>query len=189
MKKFTLFLISFVFVFNLSLRADEGMWLLPLLEKLNMGKMTGMGLELTAEEIYSINHSSMKDAIVIFGGGCTGEIVSDQGLLLTNHHCGYGRIQAHSSTEHNYLKDGFWAMTKKEELSNPGLGVVFLVRIEDVSERVNAELKENMSEKERSQKAREVGGLIQKEATEQFHVKLKDAVFKQTSYDGKVFLA
>lgn len=169
MKKFTLFLISFVFVFNLSLRADEGMWLLPLLEKLNMGKMTEMGLELTAEEIYSINHSSMKDAIVIFGGGCTGEIVSDQGLLLTNHHCGYGRIQAHSSTEHNYLKDGFWAMSKEEELANPGLGVVFLVRIEDVSERVNAELNENMSEKERSQKAREVGSLIQKEATDGNH--------------------
>ncbi|MDX2444858.1 MAG: S46 family peptidase [Bacteroidales bacterium] len=169
MKKFTLFLISFVFVFNLSLRADEGMWLLPLLEKLNMGKMTELGLELTAEEIYSINQSSLKDAIVIFGGGCTGEIVSDQGLLLTNHHCGYGRIQAHSTTEHNYLRDGFWAMSKEDELANPGLGVVFLVRIEDVSERVNTELNENMSEKERSQKAREVGGLIQKEATDGNH--------------------
>lgn len=169
MKKITLLFISFVFAFNLSLRADEGMWLLPLLEKLNMGKMTELGLELTAEEIYSINQSSLKDAIVIFGGGCTGEIVSDQGLLLTNHHCGYGRIQAHSSTEHNYLKDGFWAMSKKEELSNPGLSVIFLVRIEDVSERVNSELNDAMSEKERSSKAREVGNIIQQEATEGNH--------------------
>ena len=121
MRKFTSLLIGFILVFSLSIKADEGMWLLNMLETLNMGKMTELGLELTAEEIYSINNSSLKDAIVIFGGGCTGEIVSDQGLLLTNHHCGYGRIQAHSSTEHNYLKDGFWAMTKEEELSNPGL--------------------------------------------------------------------
>ena len=111
MKKISLWLAAFLLVFNFSLRADEGMWLLPLLEKLNMGKMTELGLELTAEEIYSINNSSLKDAIVIFGGGCTAEIVSDQGLLLTNHHCGYGIIQSHSSTEHNYLADGFWAQT------------------------------------------------------------------------------
>ncbi len=166
MKKITLLFISFVFVFSQSLKADEGMWLLPLLEKLNMGKMTELGLELTAEEIYSINQSSLKDAIVIFGGGCTGEIVSGQGLLLTNHHCGYGRIQTHSTTEHNYLKDGFWAMSKKEELSNPGLSVIFLVKIEDVSEKINSELNDDMSEKERREKVREIGGKITNEVTD-----------------------
>ncbi len=169
MKKIILMLVGFVLAFNLSLKADEGMWLLPLLEKMNMGKMTELGLELTAEEISSINQSSLKDAIVIFGRGCTAEIVSDQGLLLTNHHCGYGRIQAHSSTEHNYLEDGFWAMSKKEELANPGLSVTFLVRIEDVSDRINKKIKADMSEKERSAKIREVSDEIEKEAREGNH--------------------
>ena len=88
---------------DLKLKADEGMWLLPLIEKLNMGKMTELGLKLSAEDIYSLNKASIKDAIVIFGGGCTGEIVSSQGLILTNHHCGYGSIQSHSTVEHDYL--------------------------------------------------------------------------------------
>ena len=169
MKKLISLLIGFIFVFSLSTKADEGMWLLNMLETLNMGKMTEMGLELTAEEIYSINNSSLKDAIVIFGGGCTGEIVSDQGLLLTNHHCGYGQIQAHSSTEHNYLKDGFWAMSKEEELSNPGLGVIFLVRLEDVSDRINDSLNIEMSEEERDAKIEEISKKIETEATEENH--------------------
>ncbi len=169
MKKFTSILIGFILVFSLSTKADEGMWLLDMLETLNMGKMTEMGLELTAEEIYSINNSSMKDAIVIFGGGCTGEIVSDQGLLLTNHHCGYGRIQAHSSTEHNYLKDGFWAMSKEEELSNPGLGVTFLIRLEDVSARINDSLNLEMSEEERDAIIESISEKIETEATEDNH--------------------
>ena len=91
----------------ISLKADEGMWLLPLLEKLNIDKMTSMGLKLSAEDIYSINHSSLKDAVVIFGRGCTGEIVSGEGLLLTNHHCGFDAIQNHSSVEHDYLEGWF----------------------------------------------------------------------------------
>jgi hypothetical protein len=169
MKKISLWFAVFLLVFNFSLRADEGMWLLPLLEKLNMGKMTELGLELTAEEIYSINQSSLKDAIVIFGGGCTAEIVSDQGLLLTNHHCGYGIIQSHSSTEHNYLEDGFWAKTREEELANPRLSVTFLVRIEDVSDRVNAGLSDDMSEADRTGKIREISGGIENEATEGNH--------------------
>ena len=102
-------------------RADEGMWVLPLIEKLNVGKMTELGLKLTAEDIYSVNKACLKDAIVIFGGGCTGEIVSSQGLILTNHHCGYGSIQSHSTVDHDYLKDGFWAATKEQELPNPEL--------------------------------------------------------------------
>lgn len=131
-------------------KADEGMWLLPLIEKLNMGRMTELGLKLSAEDIYSLNQPSLKDAIVIFGGGCTGEIVSSQGLILTNHHCGYGQIQAHSTVEHDYLKNGFWAMSKEEELPNPGLSVTFLVRIEDVTDQMLAGVKAGMSETDRT---------------------------------------
>ena len=135
MKK--LFAISLILLLSAGFRAkaDEGMWVLPLIEKMNMGKMTQMGLKLSAEDIYSLNKACLKDAIVIFGGGCTGEIVSSQGLILTNHHCGYGSIQAHSTVEHDYLRDGFWARTKEEELPNPNLSVTFLVRIEDVTTR------------------------------------------------------
>jgi len=105
-KKLFIFLLVSVLTFG-SLRADQGMWLLPLLEKLNISAMQQMGCRLGAEDIYSINHSSLKDAIVIFGGGCTAEMVSEEGLLLTNHYCGYGAIQQHSSVEHDYLADGF----------------------------------------------------------------------------------
>ena len=136
MKKLSILFLAFVIGFAGTAKADEGMWLLPLLSKLNMNKMEEMGLKLSAEDIYSINNSSMKDAIVIFGGGCTGELISDQGLLLTNHHCGYGEIQALSSVEHNYLKDGFWAKSFDEELPAADLSVTFLKRMEDVTERV-----------------------------------------------------
>ena len=131
-------------------RADEGMWVLPLIEKLNVGKMTELGLKLSAEDIYSVNKACLKDAIVIFGGGCTGEIVSSEGLILTNHHCGYGSIQSHSTVDHDYLKDGFWAATKEQELPNPNLSVTFLVRIEDVTDQVLANVKDGMSESERN---------------------------------------
>jgi len=150
MKKITAIFIGIALAFNMSARADEGMWLLPLLEKLNIGTMTEMGLELTAEDIYSVNHSSLKDAIAVFGGGCTSEIVSAQGLLLTNHHCGYGTIQSHSSVEHDYLKDGFWAATKEDEIASPGLSVTFLDYIEDVSDRINNLLNDDMDEQERN---------------------------------------
>jgi len=132
------------------LKADEGMWLPLLVERLNYVDMQKMGLQLTPEEIYSVNHSSIKDAIVIFGRGCTGEIISDEGLLLTNHHCGYGEIQSHSSVEHDYLSDGFWAMNRGEELINPGLTAKFLIRIEDVSGIINAELNYYQTEEERN---------------------------------------
>jgi Peptidase S46. len=95
--------------------ADEGMWMLPLLQKLNENAMKQLGCKLSADDIYSINHSSIKDAIVMFGGGCTGELISDKGLLVTNHHCGYSSIQKLSSDEHNYLENGFWAMSQKEK--------------------------------------------------------------------------
>jgi len=169
MKKFIHLLISLTLLLSFSAKADEGMWLLPLLNKLNMGTMTQMGLKLSAEEIYSINQSSLKDAVVIFGGGCTGEIVSSQGLILTNHHCGYGIIQSHSSTENNYLRDGFWAMTKEEELASSGLYVTFLVRIEDVSDQINSKLKDKMTEEERTEVIREIASEIQANVTEGNH--------------------
>jgi len=116
-------------------KADEGMWL-PLLISSRIDDMQAKGFKLTAEDIYSVNKASLKDAVVRFGGGCTGEVVSPDGLLFTNHHCGYGQIQEHSTVEHDYLKDGFWAMSKEEELPNPGLTVSFLQSMEDVTDRV-----------------------------------------------------
>ena len=120
-----------------SVVADEGMWL-PCLIGERLADMKEKGFELSAEDIYSINQASLKDAIVLFGRGCSGELVSAEGLLLTNHHCGYGQIQSHSTVEHDYLTNGFWAMSREEELPNPGLTVSFLVRMEDVTERVVA---------------------------------------------------
>ncbi len=119
-----------------SAMGDEGMWMLPLLEKLNADAMKDLGCRLTPDQIYSVNHSSLKDAIVIFGGGCTGEMISDKGLLVTNHHCGYSSIQQLSSDEHNYLEDGFWAMNSNEEIPVPGLSVTFLVSMSDVTEAI-----------------------------------------------------
>jgi len=130
-------------------RADEGMWIPLLLNKYNIKDMQAKGFKLTAEDIYSINQASMKDAVMMFGGGCTGELISDQGLLITNHHCGYGSIQKHSSVEHDYLTNGFWAMSKAEELANPGLSVTFLERMEDVTSQVLANVTDNMNELER----------------------------------------
>ena len=113
--------------------ADEGMWLLPLLQKFNADAMRNIGCRLTAEDIYSINNTSLKDAIVQFGGGCTAEIISDEGLLVTNHHCGYSSIQRLSTPEHNYLEDGFWALSKADELPVPGLTVTFMRSMQDVT--------------------------------------------------------
>ena len=131
MKK--LFLLLAAACVTLSAAADEGMWMLPYLQKMNAKDMKARGCKLSAEEIYSMNNSSLKDAIVIFGGGCTGEIVSPDGLLFTNHHCGYGSIQALSSVEHDYLKNGFWAMSRAEEIPAPGLKVRFIRKIVDVT--------------------------------------------------------
>ncbi len=163
-KRFLLLIIGCIlFVVN-GVRADEGMWLPMFIDRLNYVDMQKMGLRLTAEEIYSINHSSLKDAIIQFGRGCTGEIVSDQGLIFTNHHCGYGKIQAHSTVEHDYLTNGFWAMTLAEELPNENLTARFLVRMEDVTSRVLAELKAGMDEKERAKKVEEISRKLEKEA-------------------------
>ncbi|KAF0199447.1 MAG: Peptidase S46 [Bacteroidetes bacterium] len=129
---------------------DEGMWLPMFVERLNYVDMQKMGLKLTPQEIYDINHSSLKDAIVNLGGFCTAEVVSNQGLLFTNHHCGYDAIQKHSSIDHDYLTDGFWARSLEEELPNEGLTVSFLVKMDDVTGRVLEKVKPEMSESERS---------------------------------------
>ncbi len=147
-----MFLSAMCALMSLGVFADEGMWLLPLLERLNLKDMQAKGLELTAEDIYSINGSSLKDAIVVFGGGCTGEIVSPEGLLFTNHHCGFGSIQALSSVEHDYLKNGFWAMNQQEELPAPNLKVTFIRHIEDVTKQMLKGVKAEMTEEKRAEK-------------------------------------
>ncbi|MDY3979584.1 MAG: S46 family peptidase [Tidjanibacter sp.] len=137
MKKFILLLSLSAASLLWTVSADEGMWLPSLISE-RIVDMQSKGLRLSAEDIYSVNRASLKDAIVLFGRGCTGELVSNEGLLLTNHHCGYGQIQKHSSVEHDYLTNGFWAMNRSEELPNPGLTVSFLVRMEDVTDRIAA---------------------------------------------------
>ena len=129
-------------------RADEGMWL-PSLISQRIADMQEKGFRLDADDIYSINQASLKDAVVLFGRGCTGELISPEGLLLTNHHCGYGQIQQHSSVEHDYLKDGFWAMNRSEELPNKGLTVSFLERMDDVTAQVLSGYTPDMTEDQR----------------------------------------
>ena len=138
-----IFLVATFLMSFLQIKADEGMWLLMLIKRLNGVDMQKEGLHLTPEEIYSINNSSLKDAIVQFGGGCTAEIVSDKGLLFTNHHCGYGSIAGLSTPEKDYLNNGFWAKNLQEEIPAPGLSVKFLVRMGDATERINAKLNNN----------------------------------------------
>jgi len=133
---------------GISAKADEGMWL-PSLISQRIADMQEKGFRLSAEDIYSVNQASLKDAVVLFGRGCTGELISAEGLLLTNHHCGYGQIQKHSSVEHDYLKDGFWAMSREEELPNPGLSVSFLERMEDVTDIILKGYEPGMSEDQR----------------------------------------
>ena len=140
------FMMSFV-----QLRADEGMWLMTMIKRLNGVDLKKQGLKLTPEEIYSVNNSSLKDAIVQFGGGCTAEMVSKEGLLFTNHHCGYGNIAALSTPEKDHLTNGFWAMKKSEELPSKGLSVRFLVRMDDVTKRINDKLNNNMSADQRKE--------------------------------------
>ncbi|MFT3885993.1 MAG: S46 family peptidase [Flavobacteriales bacterium] len=148
-----------------SVRAHEGMWL-PTLLKAIEGDMRTEGLEITAEDIYSINNGSLKDATVLFGGGCTAEVLSTQGLILTNHHCGFSAIQQHSSLEHDYLKDGFMAATLADELPNPNLRATFIVRMEDVTAQVLAGLGEALTEQQRKDAAQRAGEAIARKAVE-----------------------
>ncbi len=149
MRKLFLFVTMNFFFFAAS--ADEGMWLLPYLQRMNIADMQAKGCKLSAEEIYAADHSSLKDAIVIFGAGCTGEVVSPEGLLLTNHHCGYGAIQSLSSVEHDFLKNGFWARSRAEELPAPGLEVRFVRHIADVTADVLAAVPSTAMGEERAE--------------------------------------
>jgi hypothetical protein len=164
MKKIVLFLTMCLMTFPM--RADEGMWFLMFIERLNHRDMEKMGLQLTAEEIYSINHHSLKDAIVQFNGGCTAEIVSKEGLVLTNHHCGYNAIAELSTAEQNYLKDGFWAKQKSAEMKPKSLYVRFFVRMDDVSKRILSKVNDQMTETERNKIIQQEISLIEKENSE-----------------------
>jgi hypothetical protein len=169
MRKLNLVLLLTVFIYGWAV-ADEGMWLPSLIHKLNISDMQRMGLGLSAEEIYSINNSSLKDAVVALDrGSCTAELVSKDGLLLTNHHCGFGEIQSHSSVEHDYLQDGFWAMSRKEELPNPGKSVTFLISVEDVTSKVLAEVTDATGEEERMRIVRKVSAELEKNAKGDTH--------------------
>lgn len=169
MRKLKLFLSAILLFTTFMASADEGMWLLPYIQKNNLKDMKAKGFKLTAEDIFSINKSSIKDAIVRFGRGCTGEIISSQGLVLTNHHCGYGAIQQHSTPTNDYLKYGFWAMTREEEIPTPGLSVTFLVRIEDVTAKVQSALSETMDEELRNLAIRRISDSLSTKAVEGTH--------------------
>lgn len=178
MKKTAFILIIFLATIRLT-QAGEGMWLPLLLEQLNEKEMKTMGMRISAEDIYSINKSSLKDAILLFGRGCTAEIVSDKGLILTNHHCGYGQIQSHSSLEHDYLTNGFWAMNPGEELPNPGLSVTLLVRMEDVTKQMLEAVQPGMSEVQREAALAAVRSKLEKEAVKATHYKAMIKPFYQ----------
>ena len=135
--------------------AGEGMWIPMLLKQLNEKQMKAMGMNISADDIYSINHSSMKDAILLFGRGCTSEIISKDGLLLTNHHCGFSSIQKHSSLDHDYLTDGFWAMNRQEELPNPGLTATLMIEMIEVTQEVLEGVNDDMTEQQREDKIAE----------------------------------
>ncbi|WP_118196170.1 S46 family peptidase [Albibacterium indicum] len=164
MKKIFLFILLAATTF--SVKADEGMWFLMHIERLNERDMQKMGLQLTAEEIYSVNNSSLKDAIVQFGGGCTAEMVSSTGLVMTNHHCGYGAIAELSTPENDHLTNGFWAKTKADELKPKSLSVRFFVRMDDVSERILGKVNDEMSEEEREKVINQEIALIEQENNE-----------------------
>ncbi len=165
MKKLLIVVIAFVVGFSANTKADEGMWI-PLLINKNIAEMQEMGLKLSAQDIFDVNNSSMKDAIIIFGGGCTGEIISPEGLILTNHHCGYGSIQKVSTPEANYLDDGFWAMNKGEEIPVDGLKVQFLDHMKDVTAKVLDGTNPDMTADERAEIIRKNSGYIEDFATE-----------------------
>lgn len=184
MKKLSM-LIVVLFVGYSTTKAQEGMWIPTLLEQLNESEMQAMGMELTAEDIFSINNSSLKDAIVHFGGGCTSEIISPQGLLLTNHHCGYSRIQSHSSVENDYLKDGFWAKNRSEELPNKGLTATLIKNIKDVTNEVLDKVDNSMSESERAEIVKRNSDRLIKEAVDGNHY---EAIVKPYFHGNKYYL-
>jgi hypothetical protein len=184
-KTFLAPLLALLLLCPLASRADEGMWLPLLLKQLNESDMQKRGLKLSAEDIYSINKTSLKDAIVLFGGGCTGEMISAEGLLLTNHHCGYSSIQSHSSVQKDYLTNGFWAMNRAEELPNAGLTATFIVRMEDVTAQVLKDIPANLPEAEREKKVKANIEGIQKAAVQGTHY---EAQIKPYFYGNEYYM-
>lgn len=184
MKHWCLFIGLFLtYVTSYAEPPKEGMWLPQLLGQLNYPEMEAMGLTLTPEQIFSAQNSSLKDAIVSFGGFCTGSLISDKGLLLTNHHCGYGEIQQHSSVENNYLRDGFWASTLTNELPNPGLTATFIVDIKEVTNQILLDISDTLPEAIRLQKIRLKAAEIEKSTTEGTHYGAKvKSFFAGNSY-------
>ena len=183
MNKYFLF-IGLVFITFSKISADEGMWIPSLVYKLNIKDMQSLGCKLDAEEIYSINNSSLKDVVVALDrGSCTAELVSATGLIFTNHHCGESDIQKHSTVEHNYLKDGFWARSNDEELPNPGKSATFLIRMEDVTEKVFAGVTEQMGKEEREDTIRKAISTIEKEASADSHYEVNvQSLFNDNKY-------
>ncbi len=167
MKRFLAILLLAI-VFAIPTKADEGMWIPSQLEK-RMAEMQRLGLQLTSEQIYSLADPSIKDAVVIFGGGCTGEVISAQGLVLTNHHCGYGAIQSVSTVEQNHLRDGFWAASFDQEIPIRGLSVTFVVRIDDVTQKVLDGVTDTVDEKQRAEIIRKNSTTLEKAATNGTH--------------------
>ncbi|WP_397364389.1 S46 family peptidase [Olleya sp. R77988] len=163
--RFLKFILLFI-AFNVSAQ-QGGMWIPSLLEGMNETEMTNLGSKLTAKDIYDVNNSSLKDAIGHFNGGCTSEVISDKGLILTNHHCGFGQIQSHSSLENDYLKDGFWAMSLDEELPNEGLFIEFIVRIEDITTQALSGITDSMTEKEKQSLIDKNSNAFQKTVTKE----------------------
>ncbi|MEO5562984.1 MAG: S46 family peptidase [Chitinophagaceae bacterium] len=149
MKNTKLFFLAVFITISSFAKADDGMWLPLLLDKLNEKQMKSLGMKISAKDIYSINTGSLKDAVVSFGGFCTGEVISSKGLVLTNHHCGFDAVQNHSTLDHNYIKNGFWSMNNGQELPNPGLFVTFIVRIEDVTKAALKGVTTDLTEAER----------------------------------------
>ncbi|MFH0893830.1 MAG: S46 family peptidase, partial [Bacteroidota bacterium] len=184
MKRITIILTLFAnLVFCGQMKADEGEWLPSLIGSMNINDMQRMGMKLSADEIYSVNHGSVKDAIVHFGAGCSGSMVSPEGLLLTAHHCGLDYIQSNSSAAADFVKNGFFATNRDEELPNPGLSVSFLIRIEDVTDKIKKVIDPNMTESIRREKIREISIKLEAEATSKttYNASVK-SVFDDTEF-------
>lgn len=182
MKKIKIFALLTLLFVNSFAKADEGMWL-PFMLGRNYEDMKKHGLKLTPEQLYSLNKSSLKDAVISFGGFCTGEIISKKGMVLTNHHCGYDAIADASTPEKNYLDNGFWAKSLSEEIPVPGLTATFIIRIEDVSKTINKELNESMTLEQRAAKIAEISKTLEKQAVEGTHYE----AFVRDFYDGNEF--
>ena len=163
--------LSLIAIFSTTtpISATEGMWIPSMIKSLVGDDMQAMGMKISPEDLYAINQSSIKDAVVHFNGGCTSVLVSDKGLLLTNHHCGYSRIQAHSTLEHNYLKDGFWAENLSGELENPNMDATIIKEIRDVTKEILGDLDENATEADRAARIKEATEKLVAEVTEGSH--------------------